>query len=96
MATGPNGDGGKARYGDAEITRGRGGETRQTTADGAARLTTAQGVPVSDDQNTLRAGEFVARPYPTCDAGHISLCLDALARAYRLRQSFQNPRRWLK
>jgi catalase len=49
------------RYGDQEITRGRGGETHQSSdadADrGRERLTTAQGVPVSDDQNTLRAGE---------------------------------------
>ncbi|WP_315854065.1 catalase [Gemmata palustris] len=34
----------------------RGGETHQTAQDGAPVLTTQQGVPVSDDQNTLRAG----------------------------------------
>ncbi|HSZ40165.1 MAG TPA: catalase [Trebonia sp.] len=34
-----------------------GGETHQTAGDGTPRLTTQQGVPVSDDQNTLRAGE---------------------------------------
>jgi catalase len=33
------------------------GETHQQAGDGRARLTTAQGVSVSDDQNTLRAGE---------------------------------------
>src|SRR5690349_25028513 len=33
------------------------GETHQRSADGTPQLTTAQGVPVSDDQNTLRAGE---------------------------------------
>lgn len=33
-----------------------GGETHQTAGEGSPRLTTAQGVPVSDDQNTLRAG----------------------------------------
>jgi catalase len=32
-------------------------ETHQQAGDGTAPLTTAQGVPVSDDQNTLRAGE---------------------------------------
>ena len=42
--------------------RAQGGETHQQTGDGTGRptserLTTAQGVPVSDDQNTLRAGE---------------------------------------
>ncbi len=31
-------------------------ETHQQAGDGTAPLTTAQGVPVSDDQNTLRAG----------------------------------------
>ncbi len=35
----------------------RGGETHQTTEDGAPRLTTQQGIPVADDQNTLRAGQ---------------------------------------
>ena len=37
--------------------RGEGGETHQTAGDGTTRLTTQQGVPVADDQNTLRAGE---------------------------------------
>src|SRR6201996_5727183 len=42
--------------------RAQGGETHQQTGDGTGRptserLTTAQGVPGSDDQNTLRAGE---------------------------------------
>jgi catalase len=36
---------------------GGGGETHQVNAQGGARLTTQQGVPVADDQNTLRAGE---------------------------------------
>jgi catalase len=36
---------------------GAGGETHQQVADGQPRLTTQQGTPVSDDQNTLRAGE---------------------------------------
>ncbi|HEY1189483.1 MAG TPA: catalase [Gemmata sp.] len=35
---------------------GRGGETHQTAGEKAPALTTQQGVPVSDDQNTLRAG----------------------------------------
>jgi catalase len=54
---GPDGDRPTVRYGDQQVVRGRGGETHQTAADGRARLTTQQGVPVSDDQNTLRAGE---------------------------------------
>jgi catalase len=33
-----------------------GGETHQTVAGGKPRLTTQQGVPVADDQNTLRVG----------------------------------------
>jgi catalase len=35
---------------------GPGGETHQTAAAGGARVTTQQGVPVADDQNTLRLG----------------------------------------
>jgi catalase len=34
-----------------------GGETHQTATDGAPVLTTQQGVPVADDQNTLTAGD---------------------------------------
>jgi catalase len=46
-----------ARFGDQQVSQARGGETHQQAADGTARLTTTQGAPVSDDQNTLRAGE---------------------------------------
>jgi catalase len=45
-----------AQYGDERVERGHGGETHQVT-DGRPRLTTQQGTPVADDQNTLRAGE---------------------------------------
>jgi catalase len=45
------------RYGDQEVFRARGGETHQTADGSEVRLTTQQGVPVSDDQNTLRAGD---------------------------------------
>jgi catalase len=38
-------------------TIGEGGETHQTSTDPESRLTTQQGAPVSDDQNTLRVGE---------------------------------------
>ena len=48
-------DGG-AQYGDQHVARGMGGETHQTAEDGFAVLTTQQGPPVSDDQNTLRQG----------------------------------------
>jgi catalase len=44
-------------YGDQRVERGNGGETHQIAADGTPRLTTQQGVVVSDDQNTLRSGE---------------------------------------
>jgi catalase len=37
--------------------RPAGGETHQVAGGGTAQLTTAQGMPVSDDQNTLRAGQ---------------------------------------
>jgi catalase len=60
------------RYGDQEVVRALGGETHQAfdpaaeggngdrdadVTGGRERLTTAQGIPVSDDQNTLRLGE---------------------------------------
>ncbi len=57
MTNEANGEYQPARYGDQRVHRARGGETHQRAADGVTRLTTAQGIPVSDDQNTLRAGE---------------------------------------
>jgi len=47
----------RVRYGDQEVYRAPGGETHQVAGDGTPSLTTQQGVPVGDDQNTLRAGE---------------------------------------
>jgi catalase len=44
-------------YGEEVVERGSGGETHQVAGDGRAPLTTQQGVPVTDDQNTLRVGE---------------------------------------
>jgi catalase len=52
-----NGHRPNARYGDEEVFRARGGETHQQANGSSTRLTTQQGVPVSDDQNTLRIGE---------------------------------------
>ena len=46
----------KAKLADAEIARGAGGETHQTARRGMDVLTTQQGAPVADDQNSLRAG----------------------------------------
>src|SRR6201995_1824886 len=43
--------------GDQRIERGQGGETHQVASGDAPRLTTQQGIVVSDDQNTLRAGQ---------------------------------------
>ncbi len=40
----------------SDLPVGSGGETRQHATDGQERLTTAQGAPVSDDQNWLKAG----------------------------------------
>ena len=42
--------------GDAKTTVGGGGETHQTASAPEARITTNHGVPVSDDQNSLKAG----------------------------------------
>jgi hypothetical protein len=52
-------------YQGEPVVRGNGGETRQRAADGRPRLTTKQGVVVSDDQNTLRVGERGPAPTPT-------------------------------
>ncbi|MBB5045018.1 catalase [Shinella fusca] len=41
---------------DQTLQRGKGGELHQTAGDGQPVLTTAQGAPVADDQNTLRVG----------------------------------------
>jgi catalase len=51
-----DGDRTTARYGDAEITRGAGGETHQDASKNCPVLTTQQGTPVADDQNSLKAG----------------------------------------
>ena len=45
-----------ARYGDQEVQTGSGGEVHQTADAGTAILTTQQGIPVADDQNSLRIG----------------------------------------
>lgn len=45
-----------AQMADAKIQRGKGGETHQTAERDGPVLTTQQGTPVSDDQNSLRAG----------------------------------------
>ena len=47
----------KAKYGDQSIVRGIGGETHQTAEEGYDVLTTQQGMPVSDDQNSLKQGD---------------------------------------
>lgn len=52
----PSEAGTEALLGDQQLMLGAGGETHQTAGDGAAYLTTQQGVPVADDQNSLRAG----------------------------------------
>ena len=46
----------EVRYGDQTIWRGNGGETHQTAEDGFDVLTTQHGVPVADDQNSLKQG----------------------------------------
>ncbi|MGN6210417.1 catalase [Asticcacaulis sp.] len=46
----------QAQFADVAITLAPGGDTHQTAEDGYAVLTTQQGAPVSDDQNSLKAG----------------------------------------
>ncbi|MBV8937363.1 MAG: catalase, partial [Alphaproteobacteria bacterium] len=45
-----------AQMADAKIHRGGGGETHQVAGGDLPVLTTQQGTPVADDQNSLRAG----------------------------------------
>ncbi len=45
------------QYGNAQVLRGTGGETHQIAEGETPVLTTQQGVPVSDDQNSLKLGE---------------------------------------
>ena len=56
-------------YGDQRIERGVGGEIHQVVAGNAPRLTTQQGIVVSDDQNTpagrrARTGRAGGFPFP--------------------------------
>jgi catalase len=48
--------GGAATIHDQKLDRGEGGELHQTASGSAAVLTTTQGGPVSDDQNSLKIG----------------------------------------
>lgn len=45
-----------AKIHDQNLTRGNGGELHQTAAAGFETLTTAQGGPVADDQNSIKIG----------------------------------------
>ena len=45
-----------AQYADQQVTTGAGGEVHQTAGGNTPVLTTQQGIPVSDDQNSLRIG----------------------------------------
>lgn len=47
----------QATLGNLKVPRGSGGETRQVADDANGILTTQQGVPVSDDQNSLKIGQ---------------------------------------
>jgi catalase len=46
----------KARFDDQEVTLGQGGETHQLAEEDDEILTTAQGIPIADHQNSLKAG----------------------------------------
>ena len=41
---------------ERNLNPGQGGETHQEPAKGSERLTSSQGVPVSDNQNSLKSG----------------------------------------
>jgi catalase len=46
----------KAQYADQQVTTGTGGEVHQTAEGDTPVLTTQQGIPISDDQNSLKIG----------------------------------------
>ncbi|MFA0962928.1 catalase [Roseivirga sp. BDSF3-8] len=46
----------KVSYGEEDLYQGSGGETHQDASQGYDTLTTQQGIPVGDDQNTLKQG----------------------------------------
>ena len=46
-----------ATFGDTTVSRGAGGETHQHAGGDVPTLTTNGGIPVADDQNSLKAGE---------------------------------------
>ncbi|MEO8612291.1 MAG: catalase [Chloroflexota bacterium] len=50
------GNGVLAQFGDQQVKIGNGGETHQEANENSSILTTQQGTPVSDDQNSLRVG----------------------------------------
>src|ERR1051325_938779 len=45
-----------AQYGEQTVTTGTAGEVHQTAGGNVPVLTTQQGVPISDDQNSLKIG----------------------------------------
>ena len=45
-----------AQFADQSITTGTGGEVHQTANGDTPVLTTQQGIPVADDQNSLKIG----------------------------------------
>ncbi|MFW6093248.1 MAG: catalase [Pseudomonadota bacterium] len=47
---------GSARYEDQHVPRAPGGETHQTSGGSVPDMTTQQGIPVADDQNSLKVG----------------------------------------
>ena len=57
MAKTKNGGLKNAKLADQQILRGAGGETHQVAGGDVPILTTQQGVPVSDDQNSLKVGQ---------------------------------------
>ena len=57
MASRKNTQANTVTIGDQKILRGTGGELHQTAGGDIPTLTTQQGTPVADDQNSLRAGQ---------------------------------------
>ncbi len=57
QVTGSNGQQHKqAQFSDQQVEMGKGGETHQIAENGIPILTTQQGIPVADDQNSLKVG----------------------------------------
>jgi hypothetical protein len=63
-----------ASYGDQKVRRGAGGETHQVAGGDVDTLTTQQGIPVADDQNSAGLTGSSGEPGTSAVAGTSVMC----------------------